>query len=509
MDVLSILTDPKFWIGILFIALFALYRYGTSTFHIFSENGIPGPRPLPFIGNLWGVWNMNMWEEDLKKLKKYGKIVGFFEGKRPVLLVMEPEIVKGILVKDFEHFVNHTSLDGPELSVFRKMVFVLHDQEWKDVRSSITPAFSSGKIKKMTTTIKEHVDRKALRLKEEARDGCTLDAMRMFSEITVGVIAECAFGIKIDNLGSEDSEFLKHATNLLGSKEDLAALTSYSTVLPFLFPSMVGQYIGNNNSYKFFMDAIEDVMNRRSQMKDKFNDFLSLFDQLLSEVTMEVDGKQVKRWTGGNLREIISAQGLEFMIDGYAGTAMGMSNLVYRLAMHPDIQQRVYDEVMEKLEKFGEVSHEMIHEATYLDQFISEVFRIHLITPRIDRECCKDITYGGITIKKGMAVEIPVYAMHYSEEYFPDPHTFNPDRWSPENKSSILPYTYLPFGGGPRGCIGSRFAMEQMKIAMCTLISQFEFYPAEETMRELKFMPGYMLILAPLNTTIGIRVRQN
>lgn len=58
----------------------------------------------------------------------------------------------------------------------------------------------------------------------------------------------------------------------------------------------------------------------------------------------------------------------------------------------------------------------------------------------------------------------------------------NACRWSPENKSSILPYTYLPFGGGPRGCIGSRFAMEQMKIAMCTLISQFEFYPAEETM---------------------------
>jgi len=98
--------------------------------------------------------------------------------------------------------------------------------------------------------------------------------------------------------------------------------------------------------------------------------------------------------------------------------------------------------------------------------------------------------------------------MHRSEEFFPDPDTFNPDRWSPENKSQINTYTYLPFGGGPRGCLGSRFAMEQMKIIVCTMISQFEFYPVEKTPAKMKFKDGFSIVIQPIGTTIGIRTRQ-
>jgi len=509
MDFFSILLEPTFWIGVFLVAFYALYRYGTQNFNLFSENGIPGPKPLPFVGNMWGVWEKTMWKEDMKHTKIYGKVFGIFEGKKPTLIVSDPEIVKQIMVKDFDHFNNHSSFGGPKIPIFSKMVFVLEDQEWKDVRSSITPAFSSGKIKKMTGTINEHINKRLLRLKEEARTGCKIDSMRLFSEITVGVIAECAFGIKFDDLSGKDSEFLQQATMLLGSPEDEAMLTSYYMLLPFLFPSMVAQYIGNNEAYEFFMEAIKRVVQARAESTEEFNDFLSLFQQLLSNVTVEEKGEKRKRWTGADLEEIIAAQALEFMIDGYAGTAMSMSSLVYRLTMHPDIQDKLYADVMEKLDTFGGVSHEMILEMTYLDQFISEAARIQPIVPRIDRQCCKDITYGNFTIKKGMNVQIPVYTLHHSEEYFPNPEVFDPDRFSPENKANIIPYTYLPFGGGPRGCIGSRFAIEQIKLVMCSIISQFEFYPIEETMSEFEFKPGYTLLLAPKNNLVGVRVRQN
>jgi len=508
MDILFILSEPKFWLSILFVALYALYRRGTSNYHLFKENGIPGPKPLPFIGNMWGVWNMTMWKEDIKRVNEYGKVVGVFEGNKPAVIVADPEIIKGILIKDFDHFTNHSGVGGSPIPIFSKMVFVLKDKEWKDVRSSITPAFSSGKIKRMAETMKEHVNKRALKLKKEARDGCVVDALRLFSEISLAVIGECAFGLKFNDLDAEDSEFVRHATNLLGTPEDDAALTSYFMLLPFLFPSMIQQYIGNNATYKYFMDLVDHLMIERSRTEENFNDFLALFKDLLSDVTLEANGNKTKRWTGEALREMICAQGLEFMIDGYAGTSLSLSYVAYRLAVHPDIQERLYNEIMDKLDTHGQVSHEMIHDIPYFDQFLNEVFRLHPIAPRIDRECCKDISYKGFNIKKGMTVQIPVVYLHQSEEYYSDPHTFNPDRWTPENKEKMVPYTYLPFGGGPRGCIGTRFAMEQMKIVISMLLTQFEFYPADPTMREMKYKPGYSHVVAPMSTAVGIRLRQ-
>jgi len=101
-------------------------------------------------------------------------------------------------------------------------------------------------------------------------------------------------------------------------------------------------------------------------------------------------------------------------------------------------------------------------------------------------------------------------------------------RWSPENKEIIDDYTYLPFGKGPRGCMGFRFAIEQMKLAICTLIQKFEFFPAEETLvivisggcnnlfpysnisivqEKMQFRNGFLPILIPTNTTVGVRLR--
>ncbi len=73
----------------------------------------------------------------------------------------------------------------------------------------------------------------------------------------------------------------------------------------------------------------------------------------------------------------------------------------------------------------------MINDFPYLDQFINEVLRMYPPAPRVERECNKDISYDGIHIKKGMIVSVPVFALHYCEEYYPEPEKFDPDRWEP------------------------------------------------------------------------------
>lgn len=128
---------------------------------------------------------------------------------------------------------------------------------------------------------------------------------------------------------------------------------------------------------------------------------------------------------------------------------------------------------------------------------------------RIERMCNKNVSYNGITITKGTLVTVSAFALHYDEEYYPNPNSFNPDRWisgpclyvsnklsmvpnyilikiinerwNPENDERPNTFTYMPFGMGPRNCIGLRFAMEEMKIALCTLVKSLRFLPVAET----------------------------
>lgn len=100
---------------------------------------------------------------------------------------------------------------------------------------------------------------------------------------------------------------------------------------------------------------------------------------------------------------------------------------------------------------------------------------------RIDRECTREINYEKVNIKKGMIVTVPIYALHHLEEYWPEPEKFDPERWSPENKSKRNPYAYMPFGMGPRNCVGMRFAVEELKLAICDLVRKFRFFPVPET----------------------------
>nr|CAH0107691.1 unnamed protein product [Daphnia galeata] len=117
------------------------------------------------------------------------------------------------------------------------------------------------------------------------------------------------------------------------------------------------------------------------------------------------------------------------------------------------------------------------------------------------------LSYNGIHVKKGTVVTVPAFALHYDEEYYPDPHTFNPDRWDSENEIKPNPYAYVPFGMGPRNCVGLRFAMEEMKIALCAMVLKFRFFPVPETPDELEFEMGLFNVIQHTSATVGVESR--
>ncbi|XP_028719508.1 cytochrome P450 3A25-like [Peromyscus leucopus] len=137
----------------------------------------------------------------------------------------------------------------------------------------------------------------------------------------------------------------------------------------------------------------------------------------------------------------------------------------------------------------------------YLDMVVNETLRLYPAANRLERISKKDVQINGVFIPKGTVVMVPTYPLHRDPEYWPEPEEFCPERFSKENKGSINPYVYLPFGYGPRNCLGMRFALISMKFAVVRVLQNFTLQPCEETQIPLKlskrtiFQPEEPIIL--------------
>lgn len=168
-----------------------------------------------------------------------------------------------------------------------------------------------------------------------------------------------------------------------------------------------------------------------------------------------------------------------------------MSACIFEL-LDGEIQDRLADELSKALDHLEPESEEYFETVMtgipYLDAVVKESMRKYPPVKRLERRVeVEEYKLGNVLLKKDQLVEIPCIAVHRSEEYYPDPNVFNPERFMPENKHLLVPYTYLPFGQGPRNCVGMRFAYQEIKILLAKLIRQFKFSRTELNPAELKF----------------------
>lgn len=158
--------------------------------------------------------------------------------------------------------------------------------------------------------------------------------------------------------------------------------------------------------------------------------------------------------------EVITAQALVFFIAGFTTSSSLMSFLAYELVVSPEIQKTLQDEI-DLVTQNGTISYEDVLQMKYLDQVVSEALRKYPPGYVLNRICVKDYVIKPkfenekiAVIEKGCLIAIPVIALHYCPEFFPNPEKFDPARFSDENKGKILTGSYMPFGMGPRNCIG-------------------------------------------------------
>lgn len=206
--------------------------------------------------------------------------------------------------------------------------------------------------------------------------------------------------------------------------------------------------------------------------------------------------------------------------------------MAYELAANPEVQKLLQKEIDCVNEKLGGkmIDYETIQSMKYMDQVVCETLRKWPAAPLIDRLCVKDyeMEYDDkkFTIEKGINFYIPIYGIHHDEQYFPQPEKFEPERFNDENKANIDPDTYIPFGKqvkmsmngscnlycltigiGPRNCIGSRFALMEIKTIMYSLLLNFNFEVTKNTQIPLKLAPNPTQLQSEKGIWIGFTPR--
>jgi cytochrome P450 len=160
-----------------------------------------------------------------------------------------------------------------------------------------------------------------------------------------------------------------------------------------------------------------------------------------------------------------------FLVAGHETTSQALTWSLYLLALFPEWQERVRDEVLRVVGQGGRVSRKDIGKLPLLDAAFQEAMRLYSPVPILMRLTTRPVTVGDVTLKKGAMIIVPIYVIHRHRKLWQDPLRFDPSRFSPEAKAGRHRCAYMPFGAGPRTCIGSTFAMVEGKTILATILA--------------------------------------
>ncbi|XP_055266216.1 cytochrome P450 3A24-like isoform X2 [Moschus berezovskii] len=404
---------------------------------------------------------------------------GIFEGKQPLLLITNPDVIKTILVKECYSVFTNRRVFGP-MGIMKNAVTVAEDEQWKRIRTLLSPTFTSGKLKEMFPIIAKYGDVLVRNLKKEAEKGKSVNMKDILGAYSMDVITSTSFGVNIDSIGNPQDPFVENAKKVLRFNI-LDPLLLSVALFPFLIPIFEALNISmfSKSALNFLTTSIKRI--KESRLKDNQKprvDFLQLM--INSQNSKETDNHKAL-----SDQELV-AQSIIFIFGGYETTSTSLSFIIYELATHPDVQQKLQEEIDATFPNKAPPTYDVLAQMEYLDMVVNETLRMFPIAIRLERFCKKDVEIHGVSIPKGTAAIVPISVLHKDPEFWPEPEEFRPERFSKKNKDSINPYVYLPFGIGPRSCIGMRFAIMNMKLAVVRILQNFSFKPCKETQIPLK-----------------------
>ncbi|KAJ3691974.1 hypothetical protein LUZ60_012324 [Juncus effusus] len=467
---------------------------------------VPGP-PLKFLLGHLPLLAKNGPDIFRVLAKNYGPIFRFHMGRQPLVIVADAELCKEVSIKKFKDLKNRSS-PPPTIGspLHQEALFLSRDSKWSSMRNTIIPLYQPAHLAGFITTMQSYISTLNNNIsKSETRDFVPFSDLSL--RMAIDIIGKTAFGFEFglsnqfpnsDNNNS-NSEVAKQDNDVMNFLEEYklsmeylkmdSSKTSLSTLLglfvsPFLqrilkkfikrIPKMMDFKIAENE--RKLCERIDALIAKRC--KEKSQESLDFLAVLLN-----------KNLLADNY---IRALTHEHLLAGTKTTAFTISSIVYLVSKHRDVEEKLIREI----DDFGPhdlpLTAEDLHDQfPYLEQVIKEAMRFYLVSPLIARETSQQIEIGGYILPKGTYVWMAVGVLAKDPTQFPEPDSFRPERFDPtcQEEKQRHPYAHIPFGAGPRSCIGQRFALQEIKLAIIHLYRHFVFRhsPLMESPLELEY----------------------
>ncbi|KAK7789576.1 hypothetical protein R5R35_007509 [Gryllus longicercus] len=494
---------PALGAALLLVALsLGLYLHFTRHFAYWRRRGVPFVPPAPFVGNVAPLFllrrSIGGFARDLYRALPEAPAVGFWIFDKPALLIKKPELVKKILVKDFGDFGDrYTDSDVHADPLGQRNLFVIKGELWKYLRINVSPLFTSGKMKKMFHLVVKCDEQMVEYINKayEKEKNVTLDLKEVTAKCTTDVISSCVFGINSNSLADPKAEFRE-----FGKKTFEYTFSRGLEVIVFFFAPFLVKYFKlsffQKDAATFLRKVFWDTIKAREESKTKRNDLIDLLIELKNKGQIDHEVNDDDKDTDGITADQkiskqfdfsgddLVAQAAIFFVAGFETSASTMSFALYELALQPDLQTRLRNEIRDEMKKSdGKITYEMVFGMKYLDMVVSETLRKYPTLPFLDRVALRDYHDDdtGISIEKGTPIFISLLGLHTDPKYHPNPDRFDPERFSDEGKRKHVPFTYLPFGEGPHNCIGMRFGLMSAKTGIVHILAKYEVQPSERT----------------------------
>ncbi|GFR89983.1 cytochrome P450-like protein [Elysia marginata] len=421
------------------VSLFLWYIISTVWhYSLFYRLGIPGPFPFPVVGTFYCIMRQGLYNFQKVNYERYRghKVYGIFDGAQPMMVLRDLDMIKDVCIKHFSCFVNRRpfALQPPA----DHMMTMLKDDHWKNVRSIVSPAFSSGKIRRMYPGVTQSATNLVRRLKESAANGELVELKDVMSRYSMDVIAGAGFGVETNS--HEDS-----TSAVADALKEMMNFSGMILFITFLCPwvinvfNVVGYEISPKNSREVFFSFVDAAYESRKQEtggnSSKRNDFLQMI----------IEAQEDEGSTANDNLSNEEAKALKM-----STPRKPLTRLDYQ-------------------------------ELTYLDMCVNEGIRMFPPGVLLDRICNKECTVQGVKIPKGVGVAFHVNALHHDPELWPNPEKFDPERFTPESKANRHPVAHMSFGHGPRNCVGMRLAQLEVKMALAGILYHMTPVPCEKT----------------------------
>ncbi|XP_049765720.1 cytochrome P450 4C1-like [Schistocerca cancellata] len=491
-------------VGVAVALLVALVQHVSRNWRLWRSVGcLPGPPALPIVGTAW-LFVVTKREGLLalvrKVMKSHGTVFRMWYGNLPEVHIINAENIEKVLSScDLITKSVHYTFLRPWLG---EGLLTSAGNKWQRRRKMLTPAFHFKILENFVGVFAEKSKVLLEKLRKKA-EGPEFDIYPSIALCSLDIICETAMGTCVNAQEDAGSEYVSATCSV-------TELTMKRVLKPWLYPDFIFRMTPSGRQYYKCLDTVHQFSKQVITERRKERQRSALNVRALSQDNTGVKHRVAfldllldMSMNGENLDDADIQEEVDtFMFEGHDTTAAAMSWAVFLLGHHPDVQQKAFEELNEIFQGSDRLpTFQDLQNMKYLEMVIKETLRLYPSVPFIGRINSKESESGGYKLPEGVMLVLHVYESHRDPKHWPDPERFDPDNFLPERVQGRHPFAYVPFSGGPRSCIGQKFALLEEKTVLSSLLRN---YVIESVERRENMKVTAELILRPMN---GIKVK--